>query len=377
MQNQPQKHTSKKRSDPEVLLCLWLALLAIFEVILVTVLLVRAYPKQDTVELPKEEETVTDPLPDAPKPSLPVFSGGVLPTPPSATAATLTLGGEIDSQYAILINAETGEIVAQKGADVAFSPASMTKVMTLIVACENLSQSDLSRRLAMTQEIATYVTSGEYKGTECALPRELNGISCIGDEYRIDALLYGIGVMSAADCTYMIAKEIGGSEEGFVAMMNAKAQELGLSDKTHFDNAVGFDSEGNQTTARDMAMIMAYAMQSDLIADILMPRDDRYGIKAYYKDDFGVEKSYDVWLTCSFESRMKKYPSFSLSTVKLNATKTGYTEESFIVCSATGKTSADQYILVLGNQETAHTTITQKFAATMKDIEYLYNTHAK
>ncbi|MBO5294965.1 MAG: D-alanyl-D-alanine carboxypeptidase [Clostridia bacterium] len=376
MQNQPPKTT--KRRGNEGFFCVFMIILILFEILLVAAVLARTLAS-DTPPANEETQT-TSPTDTAPPvgdstPSTPVFSGGVIPSPPTQNASTVSLSGEIDSQYAILIDAETGEILAQKGADVKFSPASMTKVMTLIVACEQLTEADLNRRLALTEEIVTYVTSGNYYGTEVALPRELSGISCIGDSYYIKDLLYGIGVMSAADCTYMIAKEVSGSEEAFVALMNQKAKALGLND-THFDNAVGFDSETNTTTARDMAVIMAYAMQSDLITDILKPRSENLPILAYYLDN-GVEKNYKVWLKPSLESRMSKYPAFSLDKVKLTATKTGYTTESFIVSAAKGLQNGKTYIVVLGNATTTHTSISEKLKATMIDLEKLYNLYVK
>ena len=362
----------QKPRDREALAFWGLLAFVLFELILVTVVLVRALWVPKTPEAPLDNGTVTAGDEPTPTPSTPVFAGGAVPTRPATTENTKNLTSEIDSQYAILINAATGEILAQKGANVQFSPASMTKVMTLIVACENLTEADLERRMTLTEDIVKHVTSGNYKDTTCALP---HGADYIGDEYRMKDLLYGIGVMSAADCTYMIAKEVGGSEEGFVDLMNRKAQALGISETTHFDNAVGYDSENNVTTAQDMAVIMAYAMQCELIADILTPRDDLYPIKAYYKDDLGAEQSYDVWLKCSFISR-ENAQKITLSTVTLNATKTGYTTESFIVCSAKGKQSKQQYILVLGNATSVHTSMTAKFKATMTDIETLYNSYA-
>ncbi len=306
---------------------------------------------------------------------VPVFAPSSVVVKPYSTANTAT--AVIDSQYGVLIDAETGEIIAQKSSNVQFSPASMTKVMTLIVACENLSQEDLEKKIPFSEEIHEYVTSGSYKGMELGLPVETgSGLSCLGDRYYVKDMLYGIGIKSAAACSYMVVKQICDSEADFVALMNQKAKDMGLKN-TVFDNVVGFDSPGNQTTAEDMATIMAYAMQSDLIADILAPRTKDYGIKAHYTDDYGVEQTYNVWFESSFISRQEKYPQFNLTTARLDATKTGYTDESFIVCMATSKQTGKQYILVLGNKETSHATISEKFKATMMDIESVYNQYVK
>ena len=285
----------------------------------------------------------------------------------------VTVLDEIDSYYAVLVDLQTGWVVAQKNADIAFSPASMTKVMTLIVACEKLTSSDLTRQLPLTQDVIDYTTTGDYSDTGFSLPRESNGYSCIGDTYSVQDLLYGIGVASAADCTYMIVKEIAGTEEAFVQMMKAKARELGLSD-THFDNAVGFDSATNVTTAIDMAKIMAYAMQNDFIVDILKPRTQNYTITAHWEKD-GEPATYNVSLKPSYKSRLDKYPEFSLTGVNLEACKTGFTNESFIVTSAVSKITGTRYILVLGDKDNGtQETTTVKLKNTMIDMETMFNT---
>lgn len=312
---------------------------------------------------------------------VPVFAPSSVVIKPTTTSKTTVFDKndrtKVDSQFAVLLDAETGEILAGKQSDVQFSPASMTKVMTLIVACENLSTDDLNRKISFTEEIHQYVTTGSYKDMELGLPTiTASGVNCIGDFYYIKDLLYGIGIKSAADCTYMVVKEICDNEDAFVALMNQKAKDMGLT-KTVFNNVVGFDSVGNQTTAEEMAVIMAYAMQSDLIADILTPRTDAYGIRAYYTDVDGVEKNYGVSFKSTFASRLEKYQKFNLTTTRLDATKTGYTNESFIVCTATSKQTGKQYILVLGNQKTDYATLTEKFKATMIDIEFLLNEYVK
>ena len=366
MQKKPTPTTRRERAISPF--DLFLLILTIFEVLLLVVVLSRSFvASTSSAEPPNDQETQSQPpsTDNEPQNSKPVFSQGVLPTRPASNADTVTLTNLLNSEYAVLIDAETGIILAQKGADVSFSPASMTKVMTLVVACEQLTEADLDRKLPLTEEIYRYVTSGDYKGTETALPLESNGFSCLGDTYTIRDLLYGIGVMSAADCTYMIAKEVAGSEAAFVAMMNDKAAELGLTD-TLFNNAVGFASEENVTTAVDMAMLMDYAMQSSLIADILLPREKSLSINAHYVQD-GVEKTYPVQLKPSWLSRINKYPAFQLTSVQLNAVKTGYTDASFIVCSATGRQDGKQYIVVLGNAA--------KIKDTMTDLETIYNTY--
>lgn len=366
------KTPPKKRITDEAIIAAFLLCLSVFLIFTVSILIIRSFgirSEPETQTTPQQNQITTPPASQ----NSAIFSGGTAVPYAVYDENTQTVFDEIDAYYGILIDLQSGKIVAQKNADINFSPASMTKVMTLIVACENLTGEDLDRQLPLSHEVVEYVTGGNYAGTELALPQESGGYTCIGDTYTIKDLLYGIGVSSAADCTYMIVKEIAGTEEAFVDMMNAKARELGLVD-TLFDNAVGFDSTTNITTARDMAQIMAYAMQSELIADILKPRTNNYTIRAYWEKE-GQLTTYNVSLKPSFKSRLEKYSSFSLTGVDLEACKTGYTNESFIVVSAISQTTGARYILVLGDQDNGtHESITTKFRNTMADMETMFNT---
>ena len=362
----------KKNFDSEAIIAIFLLCLSVFLIFTVSILLCRSCESEQE----SSPQITTPTVPITPPPtnqnSL-IFSGGTVIPYATEDATTQAVSSEIDAFYAVLIDLKSGKIVAQKNADLVFSPASMTKVMTLIVACEFFTTNDLNRQLPLTYDDVEHVTTGNYAGTEISLPQESGGYTCIGDTYSIKDLLYGIGVSSAADCTYMIVKEIAGTEEAFVNMMNAKARELGLND-TEFDNAVGFDSTTNVTTAKDMAQIMAYAMQCNLIADILKPRTSNYTITAHWEKD-GEPATYNVNLKPSYKSRLDKYTSFSLSGINLEACKTGYTSESFIVTSAVSKTTGNRYILVLGDKDNGtQESITTKFKNTMVDMETMFNT---
>ena len=352
--NAPKKEAkAAPKHSGEALTCLILVLFMRIEIFSVSVITVRALRGDRPNDGPPPVETPDDP------PSVPA----------------ITMGDEVNSQFAILINVDTGHVIAAKDPDTRFSPASMTKVMTLLVACERLTIEDLERRVPFTQEIVDCTTKGKYAGTSTSLPLESNGYTCIGDEYTIKDLLYGVGVASASDCTYMVATAVAGSEDAFVELMNQKASEMGLTD-THFDNAVGIDSANNYTTAREMAKIMSYAMQYELIVDILKVRSGDFYIKAYYEMN-GEMDEYKVKLDISLSSRLEKYPTFNPTTAKLTATKTGYTDQSFMVAAAEGLESGTRYVLVLGNETSSATTVTEKFRNTMIDIELILNTYAK
>lgn len=364
MPNQP--NPPKKRRDPEIALAIVLLITVLFEVFLTVLLLVRSV-------------TITD----LPNDSVPVGDSQVGDTPdvpdelksPIFSDATDDLLNQalVHSKYALLMNADTWEVLAQKNANVQFSPASMTKVMTLLVACDHLAEEDLEKRLVYSQEVVTYVSTGEYAGTSFSLPRDdpkKPNITYMGDQFTLRSMLYGVGVSSAADCTYMVIREIAGTEQAFVEMMNQTAKELGLKN-THFNNAVGFESADNYTTAADMATIMAYAMKNDLIVDILKVRETDYRIKGYYMDG-DHEASYEVALKPSIVSRLK-YHDPALNLCELETTKTGFTTGSYLVCTVLHKSTKTRYVLVLGEADTPADTQGGKFKETMLDVEWLCN----
>lgn len=327
--------------------CLLMAFFLIFEVFLTAVVLTRSFSaKPSKPQPPIDAEVTTDTTETGDEPTvLPVFSGGVIPTPPKETAETKEIT-TLYSQYALLVDAESGEIVAGKGADTRFQPASLTKVMTLIVALEHFTEDDLDRKLTVTQAAWDYARAGAYKDASVA------GHD-VGDELTIRDLLYGIGVESAADCTVMIVNEVAGSEAAFVQLMNQKAVVLELT-STHFDNAIGHESESNYTTAREMAMIMAYAMQCELIEDILSVTQHVFQMWGYNKEGAFIEFRFTYYSTL-FRSRMETFEKyagekFSLATATLTAGKTGsFVTSSYMVCTAKAKSGGKEYILVLGD----------------------------
>ena len=346
--------------------------MTLFLILLTVVSVVRSIPSgnedaEDEESSSQSEEETTD----TPAPSVPVFSGGILPATPHKTENTKTIAEDIASGYAALINSKTGEIVAALNSDVRFSPASMTKVMTLIVACETLTSEDMDTVLTMTSEWYNYSRNGGYHDST------LHGID-VNDAYKIKDLLYGIGMKSASDCVVPIIFHIAGSEEAFVSMMNQKVAALGLHN-THFDNAIGYDSVNNYTTAEDMAVIMAYAMQSEMIADIL-GRTSYASKAAGYNSHGEYVPSFDFAFYSSLfgdhsSSRMTAYKNkygtaFTLTSAKLLAGKTGWTPDNYCLVSyAQSKSNNSPYVLVLGRAAEKH--------QTMKDVKDILDTYVK
>lgn len=168
----------------------------------------------------------------------------------------------IISQYGILIDAEDGTILAQKEAHERMNPASMTKVLTLLVAAEHLTEEDLDVTVPITIDITDYCYVNECSVTGYALDEEV----------PVRDLLYGTILPSGADSSLALAKYVAGSHEAFVEMMNEKIAELGLADSTHFTNCVGLYDEAHYTTAYDMAVIMKAASDNAFCREILSAR---------------------------------------------------------------------------------------------------------
>lgn len=176
-----------------------------------------------------------------------------------STPQTAEIGEAIESPHAILIDEQAKTIIAQKNPYEKMYPASMTKVMTVLVACENISPEDLDKTVPVSREATDY----SY----------VNGCSAAGfDENELVTvrdLLYGTILPSGGEAAYQLALYIAGSMESFVAMMNDKAQQLGLAQTTHFANSVGIFDEQNYTTAYDMAVIMETALSNEMSREVI------------------------------------------------------------------------------------------------------------
>ena len=167
------------------------------------------------------------------------------------------LGGvNIASEYAILIDLSTMETVASKNADARIYPASMTKVMTVLVACDLIN--DLDDNYVISRRVLNQVPSG-------ASTAYLSDY--VGRTVTVKDLLYGISYRSGADAVLCLLDYLGLSVDEFATLMNKKAAEIGLTN-TRFGGAIGMDEEVNQTTCREIAAIMAYAMDNPLCREV-------------------------------------------------------------------------------------------------------------
>lgn len=148
---------------------------------------------------------------------------------------------EVSAPSYIVVEASTGQIVCEKDADVRRSPASITKIMTLLLIFDHLD----TGRIHLEDEVITSAHAKSMGGSQVFLEE--------GEVQTLDTMIKCIAVASGNDACVAVAEYIAGSEEEFVALMNQKAEELRM-DNTHFEDCCGLtDSDGHYTTARDVA----------------------------------------------------------------------------------------------------------------------------
>lgn len=167
-------------------------------------------------------------------------------------------GPEIDAPSAILIDAATGTVLYEKNADERLPPASVTKIMTLLLVMEALEQG----KIGWNDTVVASEAASAKGGSQVYLEP--------GEQMSMDEMLKSVVVSSANDCATALAEHVAGSEAAFVEQMNARAQELGM-ENTHFVNCTGLDDEPDAaehlTTARDIATMSRALLSHERIRD--------------------------------------------------------------------------------------------------------------
>ena len=163
------------------------------------------------------------------------------------------------SDAAVLIDADTGEVVAERDGSRVICPASMTKILTVLVAAEHISPSQLEDTVEITRAMTDYAFNGD-----CSIV----GFE-VGERPTVRDLFYGTILPSGADAALALAEYTAGSHEEFVALMNDKLSELGLSSTAHFTNCVGLYDDDHHCSLTDMAMILKAAVENDLCREVL------------------------------------------------------------------------------------------------------------
>jgi D-alanyl-D-alanine carboxypeptidase (penicillin-binding protein 5/6) len=236
---------------------------------------------------------------------------------------------QILSESAVLIDAETGTILAQKNANKKMYPASLTKIMTAILAIE---MGELTDIITVDED-----TPYEIEGSHIALEP--------GEILTLKDLLYALMLPSANDAASVIAKHYGKSLEDFVKIMNDKAKEIGAYN-TNFVNPHGLHDDNHYTTAADMALITKYAMENEVFRNIV--ETIRYEIKPTNKKDEARNFAtlnrllHDTGYNQIYVDGLYISPYYEYAT----GAKTGYTPQAGNCLSATAQKDGTKLIAV-------------------------------
>ena len=227
----------------------------------------------------------------------------------------------ITSDYVILYNLNDDKVLYELDSEKQAQIASLTKIMTAIVGIEN--SKDLNKEVVITKDIFKGIDDYTVVGFQ------------VGNKVTIKDLLYGTMLPSGADAVNALAIDVGGSIDGFVKLMNQKAQELGLKN-THFDNPIGMDSENNYSTAHDVATLLKYCLKNDTFKEIFMART--YTIPSIHKEIkstlIGYSRSYGLVIT------------------DITGAKSGFTDCSGLCLASTATIDDVNYLLVTMNADT-------------------------
>ncbi len=171
---------------------------------------------------------------------------------------------EVDAKSAVLVDAETGQVLTKQNPDIELPPASITKIMTLLLAMEELEAGEIS----LDDEVYISEDAEAQYGSQIWVEQ--------GDKISLDEILRAVIIPSANDATVALAEHIGGTKSNFVRMMNQRAEELAMED-TYFANSTGLperESQDTYTTAYDIATMAAELAQYDFILDVGSKRVD-------------------------------------------------------------------------------------------------------
>jgi D-alanyl-D-alanine carboxypeptidase (penicillin-binding protein 5/6) len=170
---------------------------------------------------------------------------------------TTEFSSDVISENGIVIDVDNGKILAQKGAYDRISPASMTKILTVLVAAEHVDNLDDTFEITYDIENYSYVNDCSNVGFS------------VGEKVTVRDLLYGTILPSGADAALGLAFYCAGSQESFVELMNEKISELGISQTTHFANCIGLYDDNHYSTVYDMAVILKAAYDNSLCREVL------------------------------------------------------------------------------------------------------------
>ncbi|UCZ55278.1 D-alanyl-D-alanine carboxypeptidase [Bacillus shivajii] len=233
-----------------------------------------------------------------------------------AEEGTVELANEATS--AILMERDTGTVLYEKNSNEQLPPASMTKIMTMILIMEAIEDG----KIKWDDTVRTSERAASMGGSQIFLEP--------GEEMTVEEMLKGIAIASGNDASVAMAEHLAGSEEQFVSMMNDKAKELGLKD-THFVNSNGLPAENLYSSAYDLAVM----------AQELLKYEDITKYTSLYEDYLREDTDDKFWLV-NTNKLVKFYPG-------VDGLKTGYTSEAkYCLTASANKNDMRMIAVVMG-----------------------------
>jgi len=237
------------------------------------------------------------------------------------------------ARSAILMDADTGTVIYEKNSSMPLPPASITKIMTMLLVMEAIDEG----RLKMTDKVRTSEYAASMGGSQIFLEP--------GEEMTVEDMLKGVALASGNDASVALAEKLGGSEAQFVAMMNEKAQELGMTN-TKFENCNGLPAQGHVSSAQDIA----------IMSRELLKYEDITKYTGLYQDHLRKDSPKPFWLVNT--NKLVRFYNGA------DGLKTGFTSEAKFCLSATARRDNLRLIaVVMGepNTKTRNAEVSQLF----------------
>ncbi|MDG0813157.1 D-alanyl-D-alanine carboxypeptidase family protein [Cohnella rhizosphaerae] len=246
-----------------------------------------------------------------------------------------------NARSAVLMDADSGTVVYEKNSHSALPPASITKIMTMLLVMEAIDDD----RLKLTDQVSTSEYAASMGGSQIFLEP--------GEQMTVNDMLKGVAMASGNDASVALAEKLAGSEEEFVKMMNKRAEELGMKD-TRFANCNGLPAAGHVSSAHDIAV-----MSRELLKH---PEITKY--TGAYQDYLRKDKEKPFWLV-NTNKLVRFYPG-------ADGLKTGFTSEAKFCLSATAKRDNLRMIVVVMGEPNTKT----RNAEVSKLLDYAFSQYS-
>lgn len=248
----------------------------------------------------------------------------------------------LHSSYAILLDAQTGQVLAEKNGVERMYPASMTKLMAALVAVENTKNWDVTVEIPQEIFAGLYLEHASLAGFEP------------GEKVKPEELLYGMLLPSGAECCCTYALWLAGGEENFVAWMNEKAQSLGM-ESTHFVNTAGLHDEEHYSSVHDMAILLQACLDNDILRRILSAESFQTAATSQHPQGLGMESTLFQTIEQNRDLSSQRVKG-ERAGVTLLGGKTGYTSQAGLCLASFALVNGREYILVTAGAEGNHYT---------------------